>query len=190
MTESNQSTANQDIQVQLDDKQEPKQAQQAQQAQPDAEELAVKALLEGQTFAKDIAAAFADGKLEAHELIPLALQLAKLVESGKDVLHLKGEAKLKLVLATLRFLIQESNASEELRSKALVFIDTTVPYAVQAAILVSKGFQFKDVAQTVAADLLPKAAELLPKAAELLPDAVPLASTCFSILCVPTTKKA
>lgn len=113
-------------------------------------------LLASSNFKSEVESILKDGKVELKEVVTLALNLAKTLESSElDALRqLKGSEKTVLVCKALRFLLTDGiKSNEEQLQTALAFVDTTIPYTLQAAIAVSNGFDLKTV-QTVGCSLL------------------------------------
>ena len=75
------------------------------------------------------------GSLNWDNLVPTLLEAAKELEAIPD---LKGSEKLDLLQKTLKHALKLSSMSAEEKEKALYWIDTVVPVAMQAAIMASK----------------------------------------------------
>ena len=75
------------------------------------------------------------GRIEWSNLIPTCLEIAQELEQMKE---LRGKERLEVLQRTLKFALTDSNLPEEKKSEILMYIDTIVPIAMQAAILASK----------------------------------------------------
>jgi hypothetical protein len=75
------------------------------------------------------------GHIDWTNLIPTCIEVAREVEG---MTQLRGKERLDLLIKTLKHALRESDVSDEERASCLVFIDTVVPVAMQAAILASK----------------------------------------------------
>lgn len=75
------------------------------------------------------------GRVDWMNLIPTCIEVARELEA---MTHLRGKERLDLLLKTLKHALHESDVAEDEKKTILMFIETVVPVAMQAAILASK----------------------------------------------------
>lgn len=75
------------------------------------------------------------GRIDVNSLIPTSIEVAREIE---QLSNLKGSQKLELLQQILTRVVHESDKTPEEKSEILVFVNTVIPFVVQAAILASK----------------------------------------------------